>query len=38
LSRDCPKPRRATVNDIEEDEHADVEEERDFEDQGKEDA
>jgi hypothetical protein len=37
LSRDCAKPRRATVNDIEGGELADVEEEVDFDDQGKED-
>jgi hypothetical protein len=38
LSRDCPKPKRATVNDIEGDEYADVQEDIDLEDQGKEDA
>jgi hypothetical protein len=38
LSRDCAKPRRATVNDIEGGELADMEEEVDFDDQGKEDA
>jgi hypothetical protein len=38
LSRDCPKPKRAIVNDIEGDEYADVQEDIDLEDQGKEDA